>query len=97
MIEADAREFGERDREDARIDAATPKRKARKPMMAPQTIATADARREARSTAHAVMDVKRRGGIAAEPDIDGMAERQLPCEPHHDVPTPGRYRRSREW
>ena len=41
---------------------------------------------EAEPRADAEMHVERRRRIGAEPDIERMAERQLPGKAHHDVP-----------
>src|SRR5690606_39219968 len=32
------------------------------------------------------MDIERGGGVGAEPDIERVAERELPGKAHHDVP-----------
>ncbi len=89
MIEADAGEFGKRDGEDREIDAADAEAKRRgNQLTAPPCKAASDRTLPAcRSTArcrnaHRAPPAR----IGAEPDIERMAERQLPGKAHHDVP-----------
>ena len=55
-------------------------------MMAPASAATGIATEQAEPRPDAEMHVERRRRIGAEPDIERVAERQLPGKAHHDVP-----------
>ena len=64
-------------------------------MKAPASAAIATASGSAEPGRDAEMNEERRRGVGAEPDIEGVPERELPGEAHHDVPGLRRYRRSR--
>ena len=86
MVEADARELGEGDGEDGEIDAGDAEAEGEEADDGAADDGDRDRGRKSEPRPDAEMHVERRGGIGAEPDIDGVAERELAGEAHHHVP-----------
>ena len=86
MIEADARELGERDGEDGEVNAGDAEAKRQKADDGAARRANRYGDEKSEPWPDAVAGEQHGRHIAAEPGIDRMAERQLPGKAHHDVP-----------
>src|SRR5262249_2003280 len=86
VIEADAGELGESDGEDGEIDAGDAEAEGKEADDRAAHRRDRDRRKNPDPGPDAEMDIERGGGIAAEPDIEGVAERQLAGKSHHHVP-----------
>src|SRR5260370_33773923 len=86
VIEADARELGEGDSEDCEIDAAHAEAKGEEADDGTACHRDRDRRGQSDPGPETEMDIERRGRVAAEPDIDRVAERELAGEALHNVP-----------
>src|SRR5262245_55868480 len=86
VIEADARELGEGDGEDCEIDAAHAEAEGEEADDRTACHRDRDRRGQSDPGPETEMDIERRGRVAAEPDIDGVAEGELAGEAHHHVP-----------
>ena len=86
VVEADAGELGERDGQDREIDAGDAEAERQESDDRAARHRDRDRGQQADPRTDAVMHVERGGRIGAEPDIDRVAERQLPGKAHHDVP-----------
>ena len=86
MVEADAREFGNRDGEDGEINPGDAEAKGEEADACAGKRGDRGRDRQAEPGADAEIDIERGRCIGAEPDIERVAERQLPGKAHHDVP-----------
>src|SRR5207245_799011 len=83
---ADAGEFGERDGENREIDASYAEAKGEKSNERATGHCDHDRGSKPDPRRYSEMDIEGGGGIAAEPDIDRMTERELAGKAHHHVP-----------
>src|SRR5215831_5131296 len=86
MIEADARELCEGDGENCEVDPADPEAEGKKTDDGAARDRDRDRGGQAEPRPDTEMNVERRGCIGAEPDVNGVAERELAGEAHHHVP-----------
>src|SRR5258707_14948423 len=86
MIEKDAGELGKRDGEEREVDAGDAEAKAEGGDDDAGEARDRHPREDAEPRRDPVMDEERRRRIAAEPDIERVADGEQPRISHHDVP-----------
>ena len=87
MVEADTREFRERDRKDREVNAGNSKTEREEADHRANCACDKKCRNDADPWAHAEFHVERGRHVCAEANIKCVAERKLAREAHHDVPT----------
>jgi hypothetical protein len=86
VVEGDAGEFREGDGEQCEVDAANAEAEAKPADHGRERGGNCNRREHPEPRPDAKLYEEQRGHIAAEPDIERVAERQLPGEAHHQVP-----------
>ena len=86
MIEADARELGECDGQEREVNAGDAVTEGEGAEQSAEGGANKDRQPDSDPRTDAIVKIERAGGIAADAEVQGMAERQLAGEAHHDVP-----------
>ena len=86
MIEADARELGERDRQQREVGARDAEAKRQPADDGGHQHAHAHRHDHTQPWDDAEMLEQRRRGVSAQPDVQRMADRELAAETHHHVP-----------
>src|SRR5579871_1350029 len=86
MIEADPRELGKSDSEDSKVDAGNAEPEGEE--ADDRAGERGDRRRDQKADPRRdpVASEQRRGDVSTETGIEGVAERKLAGEAHHDVP-----------
>src|SRR5512134_1894016 len=86
VVEADPRELGERDREQREVHTRDPETEREEADRRAERHAQRNREPDPGPGPDPVVEEEARRGIRADPHVQGVAERELPGEPHHHVP-----------
>src|SRR5262245_52616727 len=86
MIEPDPRKLSERDGENSEIDTGNTETEGQEAYKGTGERRDRNCHKQPDPWADSKMNIERRRGIGAQPDIERVTERQLAGKAHHDVP-----------